>query len=361
MRGQAHLAGLHTFRISEQGLHVFPRFPEIAVPSPVEVSTKRESIGIAGLDEMMGGGIPEGEAILVAGPSGTGKTIATLQFLVEGVRQGEPGVMVTFEESPEEHIRKALSFGWDLRKMVADNLLELIYLRPVDLTVEEVLEWLEQAVARTGAKRVVINSVSGFELAIAPSEREDFREALYRFSRGFLGRHITLMMTSETPGIFAEPYPSFYRISFLTDNIVLFRFVEIESRLALALAVVKMRTSAHSRDLREYAITERGIEVGAPFVDYSGVLTGIPTPVLPTETLVRRLSDEERTVLRVLMERGEQTATQVAQHGNLDERLVERLLAGLSRRSLVAQVVEPDRVTFHAILPEPRGQRNSAW
>jgi circadian clock protein KaiC len=357
MRGQAPLTGLHTFRIGDEGLRVFPRLLEVELPAAVEVSGRRLRTGVRGLDEMMGGGIPEGETLLVSGPSGTGKTILALQYLTEGVSSGEPGIMVTFEESPEEHIRKAASFGWDLQRMVNEGLLELIYLRPVDLSVEEVLERIEVAVQRIGARRVVINSISGFELAVAPTEREDFREALYRLTRGLVGRAIGVLMTTEVPEAFGELEFSFRHVSFLTDNIVLLRYVEIESTLSLALAVVKMRTSKHSRELREYVITERGMEVGSPFTDYAAILSGIPTPASHLALVSLRLGDEETQVLESLLERGDSTAEEVASRTRLEEQLVSRILQSLSRRRYVAEIVEAGRTTYHAVLPELRAER----
>ncbi|MBI2953897.1 MAG: hypothetical protein HYY30_06255 [Chloroflexi bacterium] len=285
--------------------------------------------GVPNLDVVLGGGLTELSMHVIAGVPGTGKTILTLSFLVEGVRCGEPGVMVTFEESPEEHIRKARTFGWDLGQMVKDNRVELIYMRPVDLTVEEVLQRIETAVSRIVARRVVLNSISGFELAIAPTEREDFREALYHLTRGLSGRRINLLMTTEVPESFSELQFSFHNISFLTDNIVLLRYVEIASSLALGTVVVKMRTSQHSRELREYAITDKGIEVGVPFKDYSAILSGMPAPTTPLALLGVGLSEEDRRVLQSLLEMGESTSERVAQRTGLDSMVVRGALEGL--------------------------------
>jgi len=359
IRGQAPIQGLHSFRISDSGLQVFPRLLEVDLGPVPPASERRLNTGVAGLDEMMHGGIPEGETMLVAGPSGAGKTILALQFLVQGVQNGEPGVMVSFEETPEEHIRKAHSFGWHLEEMIEKGRLEMIYMRPVDLTVEEVLQRIETVVQRIGAKRVVINSISGFELAVAPTEREDFREALYRLTRGLVVQRIGVLMTTEVPEAFGELQFSFYNISFLTDNIVLLRYVEIESRLTLALAVVKMRTSKHSRELREYAITEKGIEVGLPFEEYSGIVSGIPTPISPLALVGIQLSQEEKRILETLLEKGDSTAQEVASETNLDEQLVSKVLQSLSRRKYVAEIVEADRVIYHAVLPELKALRQS--
>ena len=129
---------------------------------------------------MFDGGIPEGDSVLVAGPSGTGKSVLATQFIAEGVRLGEPGIAAIFEERPEGYAERANTFGLDLTTPQADGLLNILYLRPLDLSVDETLHELLAAVAKIGAKRVVIDSLAGFEMALAPAFRQDFRESLYR-------------------------------------------------------------------------------------------------------------------------------------------------------------------------------------
>ncbi|MBI3980134.1 MAG: AAA family ATPase [Chloroflexi bacterium] len=150
LRGLAALPGRHTFRITDDGLHIYPRLSNVE-PTAAALPEGRCAFGVPGLDEMMRGGIPQGEACLIAGSSGTGKTLMALHFIVEGARQGEPGVMITFEEQPQAHVRKAQRFGWDLPALEAQDLLRMIYLRPVDLSVDEVLSEIQRAVEALGA------------------------------------------------------------------------------------------------------------------------------------------------------------------------------------------------------------------
>jgi circadian clock protein KaiC len=279
LRGQAPMPGLHTFRISDEGVQVFPRILQRAQrerPQPAE----RLSTGAAGLDEMLGGGLPAGDSVLVAGPAGSGKSVLAGQFIAEGVRRGEPGVIAVFEEYPQEYLRRAKGLGFDLEAMVRDGKLAIIYLRPLDLSVDETLLEIRSAVARLHAKRLVIDSLSGFELALAPAFREDFRESVYRMLGALTGSGITALMTVEITASFTDlrfsPEP--HAISFLADDLILQRYIELEGQLMRALTVVKMRGSQHSKDLRAYEITSEGLVVGERLRDYRGLLGGAPTP-----------------------------------------------------------------------------------
>ena len=158
LRGQSGVPGLHTFRITEAGLQIFPRTFGLTEKRLAEPSGRRISMGIKELDAMLNGGIPEGDSVLVAGPSGTGKSVLTTQFIADGVRKGEPGIVAVFEERPQDYTGRALSYGLDLETPQREGLLEMLYLRPLDLSVDETLHELLEAVQRIGAKRVVISA-----------------------------------------------------------------------------------------------------------------------------------------------------------------------------------------------------------
>ena len=279
LRGQESVPGLHTFRITQDGLQVFPRTLGLTGKKPQPPTTRRLSTGIAALDAMFDGGIPEGDSILVAGPSGTGKSVLATQFLTEGLRQGEPGIAAVFEERPQGYAERAGSFGLDLTSPQQDGLLKIIYLRPLDLSVDETLHAVLEAVEKIGAKRVVIDSLAGFELALAPAFRHDFRESLYRMIGALTGIGVTVLSTIELPESFQDLVFSPHAISFLTDDIIRLRYVEIEGQLRKILTIVKMRGGNHSKDICEYKITAGGIEIGARLQDYRGLVTGVPEPM----------------------------------------------------------------------------------
>ncbi len=275
MRGLATMPGLHTIRMTDDGLQVFPRIPE-RPKHGASPQGERMSTGIAGLDDMMGGGIPAGDSIVIAGPTGSGKTTFGTQFVAEGLRSGESAVIAVFEEHPDEYLRRTKSYGVDLAEAVRRDKLKIIYLRPLDLSVDETLEEIRSSVRRLGATRVVIDSLSGFEMALAPTFREDFRESLYRLVSALTGVGVTVLMTVETVGDQGDIQFSNYQVSFLTDDIIMQRYVEIEGQLQKVLAVVKMRGSRHSRDFRAYEITATGIHLGELLRGYDAISSGIP-------------------------------------------------------------------------------------
>jgi len=276
LRGQASVPGMHTFRITDAGLQAFSRTLGLARQKRTVPPSKRLSTGIPGLDEMMGGGIPEGDSLLIAGSSGTGKSLLATQFIAAGIRQGEPGIVAIFEERPEEYVGRAGSFGLDLDTPVSDGKLQVIYLRPLDLSVDETMQEIFDAIRKTGAKRLVIDSLAGFEMALAPGFRTDFRESLYRMIFALTGIGITILSTVEMEESFTELLFSTYSISFLTDDIIRLRYVEIDGQLRKVLMVIKMRGGSHSTDIREYKITSEGVVMGEPLTHYNRLITGIP-------------------------------------------------------------------------------------
>jgi circadian clock protein KaiC len=278
LRGQASVPGLHTFRITDAGLQAFSRTLGLTQRKSKEATPRRLSIGIPELDKLLGGGIPEGDSVLVAGASGTGKSVLATQFLAEGIRHGEAGIAAVFEERPQEYAKRAGSFNLDLESPQNDGKLEILYLRPLDLSVDETMQAILDSVKRINAKRLVIDSLAGFEMALAPGFRTDFRESLYRMISALTGIGVTVLSTVELEESFTELPFSAYSISFLTDDIIRFRYVEIDGQLRKIMAVIKMRGGNHSKDLREYEITSEGIVlIGPRLQGYQGVITGVPT------------------------------------------------------------------------------------
>jgi circadian clock protein KaiC len=275
-RGRAPMPGLHTFRITDAGLQVFPRIPEHKRLRHEQVR-RRLSTGVPGMDDMIGGGIVAGDAVMLTGPAGSGKSTVATQFIAEGLRQGETSVIAVFEEYPEDYLARANARDSKIGKMINDGKLELIYLRPLDLSVDEALAAILEAVQRLGASRIVIDSLSGFEVALAPTFREDFRESLYRLVGTLTATGVTVFMTAEVPEGFADARFTSEKVSFITDEIIVQRYVEIEGELLRVMAVIKVRGSDHSHEFRTYEITANGVHVGGPLKEYDGIITGVPT------------------------------------------------------------------------------------
>ena len=297
LRGQATVPGLHTVRITEDGVLAFSRTLGLMGDKPKPQRRQRLSTGIPELDKMLGGGVLEGDSVLVAGPSGTGKSALATQFIAEGLRQGEPGLMAIFEERPEGYAQRADSFGLDLKSAQQKGTLELLYMRPLDLSVDETMQAILDAIKKVGAKRLVIDSLVGFEMALAPGFRTDFRESLYRMIGALTGAGITILSTVEVEDNFTSLQFSHYAISFLTDDIIRLRYVEIDGQLRKTMVVIKMRGGNHSKDIREYVITAQGVVVIHPRrTDYAELSTGIPHRTGPRRAQENEAAPEPKAV-----------------------------------------------------------------
>lgn len=237
----------------------------------------RLKMGIAGLDEMMGGGLPRGYSLLVAGPTGAGKSILAGAFLVEGARAGETSVIAAFERRPNA------ARGPVMTELIASGRIGVIDARAPGLSVDEIATLLIAEVHRLGASRVVIDSLSGFELALAPTFREDFRESLSRMVLALASTGATVLMTSELEDRYDDLRFSPYGTAFLTDAIIVQRYIEVDSRLQRVMAVAKVRDSAHSNELRLFQIDDTGIRIGSMLHGYEGLLGGRPTRRHPVD------------------------------------------------------------------------------
>jgi circadian clock protein KaiC len=277
LRGQESVPGLHTIRISDGGVQAFSRMLGLVGKKMKSARRRRLSIGVPELDKMMGGGIFEGDSCLVAGPSGTGKSALATQFIAEGLRRGESAIIAIFEERPLGYAERAASIGLNLKTPQETGKLEILYLRPLDLSVDETMQEILDAVERIGAKRLVIDSLVGFEMALAPGFRADFRESLYRMIGALTGAGITILSTVEVEDTFTALPFSQYTISFLTDDIIRLRYVEINGQLRKVVVVIKMRGGNHTKDIREYVITDKGVVVIGPRqTEYARLTTGAP-------------------------------------------------------------------------------------
>jgi circadian clock protein KaiC len=273
MRGRQTLPGLHTFRIGAAGIQVFAPAP---VPAPAaspypQRTGARLRMGVPELDRMMGGGLPRGYSLLVAGPSGSGKSILAAAFLAEGARSGETAVIAAFEQ------RSNAARGPIVAELIDSDRVGIVDTRAPDLSVEEITRLLLTEIHRLKASRVVIDSLSGFELALAPTFRDDFRESLSRLVSSLTSTGASVLMTSELEDRYTDLRFSPYGAAFMTDAIIVQRYIEVDSRLQRILAVVKLRGSDHSNELRLFHIDADGIKIGAMVAGREGLLGGQPS------------------------------------------------------------------------------------
>lgn len=252
---------------------------------------ERVKTGIPGLDEMLGGGFLPQTANLVEGAPGTGKTTLGMQFIYHGiVACGEPGLILTFEEFPQQYYRDAASFGWDFRQIEREGKLRVIMTSPEvgKADLEQVGGRIERLVQEIGAKRILVDSLSHFErMSVDPLR---LRSIVYGFVNSLKREGLTAVLTRESMALLGETEATDDAFGFLVDAYILLRYVEIESAIRKALLVLKMRGSDHDKGIRQFEITSRGVDVRAPFEGREGIMSGSPRRMIDSfvEAFVRR-------------------------------------------------------------------------
>lgn len=273
LRGSDFLSGRHSYRLSSQGLKLFPRLADVPAEEPYELSESRLSSGIAALDEMLSDGYWPGSSTLIAGPSGSGKTLMGLHFIFNGARLGEPGIVATLQENPIQLRRIVDGFGWS----VDEPGVEVMYRSPVDVYIDEWVYDLLGLAKSSGARRILLDSLP--DLRMTTSDEVRFREFLYSLMQRCSKSGISLMMTMEIPELFGVERFSEFGISHLSDNVVLLNYFVDRGTVKRALSVTKTRASRHEQQIREFSIRREGIVLGD--VVLSGMATGRrqhPTP-----------------------------------------------------------------------------------
>ncbi len=207
-----------------------------------------------------------------------------------------------FEKRPNEYAQSGEE-GQRFEALIREGKVGIIQTRPLDLSIDEMLYEIVQAIQRLKARRLVIDSLSGFQLALAPTFREDFRESLYRMVAVLTGMGITMMMTTELEDSYSDLRFSPHGTAFLTDAIIMQRYIELRGQLQRAIAVVKVRGSAHSKDLRGFEITDDGIVIGDSLEAYDGLLTGRPELTHSPASRSRQSKGRQRRAPRAAGER----------------------------------------------------------
>jgi circadian clock protein KaiC len=240
------------------------------------MTRERLSFGASELDTMLGGGILKDSTVLVSGAPGVGKTTLGLQFLMQGVAEGRPGLLVSFEEFPASLMRDALQLGWDLKAMEKQNLLRVIFTSP-----EVFLESLKsqagpitETIQALDPERVVLDSVAHFRrLSQDPIALREMYNILVNALRR---QGMTALLLDEAANVLQTQSSRMSSLPFLVDTIILLRYVEVNSGMERAIAVMKMRGSNHQKEIRSFKIQSLGIEVGPPFTGKTRLLSGTP-------------------------------------------------------------------------------------
>jgi circadian clock protein KaiC len=276
MRGVAHLNGLHPFKLTEDGLTVFPRQESLIHSPEYRATDERVSFGVPDLDALCSGGAIKSSSTLVAGGPGTGKTLLGLHFLAQHGKAGA-GLMIAFQENSAQLLARAESFGLKGRLGIGEGHTRILALSPVELTLDEAALVIRRAVDEGGVRRLVLDSVAELESAAEDKSRfDDFLASMVGF---FRQREVTTLMTKELPQLFGgEITITSEGLSYIVDNIIMLRYVEVGSELKRAIGVLKMRGSDHDKGLRQFTINSGGVHIGEKFDGLEGIVTGIPQP-----------------------------------------------------------------------------------
>lgn len=258
IRGSDFQSGDHAYRVTANGLQVFPRLADPLDQRPRAVVSERVSTGVAALDDALEDGYWPGSTTLIVGPSGVGKTLMGLHFLFEGGHRSEPGLLVTLQENRTQLERVLGRFGWSFD----DPNVTILDRSPVDIYIDELVYELFDAIEEVGARRVVIDSLA--DLALASPDMSRFSEFIYSLAQRCAYLGVSLMFTYETVELFNISRLSDSKVSHIADNVVLLQYVLEGSEMKRALTVLKSRASTTTSGIREFRISSKGIELGRP-------------------------------------------------------------------------------------------------
>jgi circadian clock protein KaiC len=343
MRGMSYATGDHPLTISHDGMKVYPRIRTPDIFAEYSMITDRVSTGVNRLDEMLEGGMPRGTATMIAGAAGTGKTLLGLHFITTGASQNEPGVIVTFQENPVQLREIARSFGWNLEAMEQQGLLVHLYQSPVEIQPDIHTDLVKESVQRVRARRVLIDSLR--DLEIATPDKVRYRDYVYSLVEDFKRQGITTIITNEIAQLFGEFQLSDHGISFIADNVILLRYVELEGRVTRALNVLKVRGSSHSKTIWEFAINNDGVTIGQPVEAITGVLTG--APVVSELASQSGISPMARYILATLRNIGSSNLEDLQAHTALQHEHLVREMNALQQQGLVVMSGADGRTTYY--------------
>jgi circadian clock protein KaiC len=277
-RGTGHQKGEFPFTIvPDGGLVVIPL-------SAIELKQKSSDVRITSgnpeLDKMCGGGFFRDSVILVSGATGTGKTLTVTQFLNGGTAAGERCLLLAFEESREQLFRNAIGWGFDFERMEREGRLRVVCDYPEIASLEDWLLTIQRTVTEFRPSRVALDSLSAIERV---GTMKAFREFVIGLTSFIKQQEITGLFTSTTPTLMGGTSITEGHISTLTDSIILLRYVEMFGEMKRGITVLKMRGSVHDKGIREFTIDRKGMHLGRPFRNVTGILAGSPVHVSPAD------------------------------------------------------------------------------
>jgi circadian clock protein KaiC len=272
-RGSDFLAGYHDLSLTHRGMEIFSNL----IPQNCDREFSPESIssGIPEIDELLHGGIERGTTTIVSGPSGVGKSTFGVQFMKEAAGRGERSVLYSFEESRETMLQRCEMVNIPVRAMIERGTLSVVKIEPLRYTPNQFACLVRQEVEQNQAQIVMIDSTSGYKLSM---QGENIIRQLHSLCQYLKNMGITVILVNETHTIAGSEFSvTEIGLSYLADNIIFLRYLELEGRLCKAIGVLKKRISNFEHTLRRFEITKYGIKVGEPLTQLRGILSGVPT------------------------------------------------------------------------------------
>ncbi|KAM3108015.1 ATPase domain-containing protein [Phormidesmis sp. 146-33] len=270
-RGSHFRSGPHTLRLCNTGMAVFPRLQ----PDHYECDFVLETIssGVSELDQLLHGGIERGTVTVLTGPTGVGKTSLGVQFMKAAASRGERSVLYTFEEQVNTLLHRAESINTPVQAMIQQRTLSVVSIEPLHFSPDEFANLVRQEVEQQQVRVVMIDSVAGYKLSVRGANLVMHLHALCKYLQNM---GVTVILVNETEYITGDFRVTEVGISYLADNIMFLRYLEMGGEMRKAIGVLKKRLSNFERTLRELKITSKGIKVGQPLTQLRGILSGIP-------------------------------------------------------------------------------------
>ncbi len=274
LRGSDFICGTHSIKLTKAGMVVYPKLN----PKNREVQSSRDvlSTGVPELDELLNGGIERGTATVISGPTGVGKTTLGTQFMKEAAARGQSSVIYTFEEARESLLERCESVSIPLRAMIDHGTMSVEKINPLEYTPDEFAYMVRNKVERMEAEIVMLDSISGYLVSFSenPMAGHQMLRHLHALTEYLKNMGVTLLLINEIQNITGDFKISEYGISYVADNIIFLRYLEVKGELRKAIGVLKKRKSNFEKTLREIDITRYGLRVGRPLDDLRGILTG---------------------------------------------------------------------------------------
>ncbi len=271
MRGRDFRSGSHDYIIRTGGLEVFPRLVA-SEHNPGFEERGQVVSGVAGLDELVGGGLDRGTSTLIMGPAGSGKSTLAMQYLLQALGRGERALFISFDETRRNFFRRGDGLGMDFKRH--GDRFTFLQIDPAELSPGELTNVIRRHVESAKVSVVVLDSLSGYQNAMP--EEQFLLLQMHELLTYLNQQGVFTLLVLAQHGLVGQ-MQSPVDLTYLSDAVLLLRFFEAFGELRRAISVVKKRTGAHESSIREYRIAPDGVRVGEPLRRFSGVMTGVPT------------------------------------------------------------------------------------